>query len=177
MNELFIDRTNLPPPRPVLSSKQRKAFQAKERSVERMVHATPRKSRVSASPALMLQQTRPVAHCNSDLDQRLSQMMSPADHSLKRQREDDFTTHSAKKFRGATRTAEVVSVELNRWDMYKTESFRCFFEQEFAPPGVSMTMIESLYDDDCPTDDENIEAAKEMLRRKLEEAVVSHVSN
>jgi hypothetical protein len=102
--------------------------------------------------------------------------MSPAVNSRKRQRED-FATHSAKKFRGATRTVELVSIELTRWDNLRTESFRCFYEREVAPREVSKTMIDSLFDDDCPTDEENIDAAKEMLKRKLEEAVLSHVTN
>lgn len=71
----------------------------------------------------------------------------------------------------------MISVELSHWDMCRTESFRCFFEQDVVPSAVSCTMIESFYDDDCPTDDENIDAAKEMLKRKLEEAVLSYVPN
>lgn len=158
-----------------MSSKPIKAFESAN-SDPRLSQRTPRKSCVSSTPALALQQTKPVEPRNSSLEQRLSEMMSPADHSRKRQRED-FTTHSAKKFRGNTRTAEMVCIELNHWGIPKTESFRCFFEHEVVPSSVSSTLIESFYDDDCPTDDENIEAAKEMMKRRLEEAILSYVTN
>jgi hypothetical protein len=103
-------------------------------------------------------------------------MMSPVVNSRKRLR-DDCSTHTAKRFRGTTRTIEHVNVELKRWDENRTEFFRCFYECEVVPSAVSFTMIESIFDDDCPTDDETIAVAQASMKRNLEDAISSHSAN
>mmetsp|Transcript_9811 Transcript_9811/g.19308 ORF Transcript_9811/g.19308 Transcript_9811/m.19308 type:complete len:176 (-) Transcript_9811:3604-4131(-) len=175
MNEIFTDKTQ-PPSHTLPCLNPLDDYETREGSVVRMQQPTPKKGRTSNSPAFGLPQSHSAATEKAELENSLSQMMSPTVQSRKRRRED-FTTHAVKRFRGVRRTVEYVNVELKHWDESRSEFFRCFYDCEIVPPAVSFTMIESIFDDDCPTDDETIATAQASLKRNLEDAILSHLAN
>jgi hypothetical protein len=63
------------------------------------------------------------------------------------------------------------------WDQDRSEFFRCFYECEIVPRHVGFNLIEHLSDDDGPTDDETIAAVQGVLRKTLEDAVLSYLPN
>jgi hypothetical protein len=68
------------------------------------------------------------------------------------------------------------SIELRHWDNH-SEYFRCFSEAEVVPLAASLQTIESVVDDDCPTDDEAISEAKVSLKNDLEDAILSKLAS
>lgn len=171
MNEIFTEKS---PPLRLSCLNATDDYEAKESSVVRMQQPTPKKGRVSHPPAIPISSTDKEE--KTELEHNLSQMMSPTVHSRKRRR-NDCSTQAVKRFRGVGRTVEHVNVELKHWNENRSEYFRCFYECEIVPPAVSFTMIESIFDDDCPTDDETIASAQSSLKKSLEDAIKSHLTN
>jgi hypothetical protein len=67
-----------------------------------------------------------------------------------------------------------MSLELNHPSTQQSSHFRCYPEEPvFAESTLLHMMIDSNMDDDCATDDEQIEAAKEHLGVWLMRAINS----
>jgi hypothetical protein len=103
--------------------------------------------------------------------------MTPVQNkSLKRKREE-CQIKPGKRFKSESKTITKLTLELFDIDEGHSEFYRCFAEAEIIPDEeVQRNVIENLCDDDCPTDEEQVEISVKHLKRELENAILNYNS-
>jgi hypothetical protein len=105
----------------------------------------------------------------SQLSQSFEELLTPHYQSGKRPPSSSRGLVSAsKRFRGSQTVEIGMSLEMYHPENQMPSHFRCYFEGHVFEESVFRSkMLESNMDDDCPTDDEQIEAATLQLERRL----------
>lgn len=141
---------------------------------------TPKKPSVGKTPAPRLPLDSVKRHIDfqeSELEEEFSLLMTPVqDKSLKRKREE-CQIKPGKRFKSESKTITKLTLELFDIDEGHSEFYRCFAEAEIIPDEeVQRNVIENLCDDDCPTDEEQVEISVKHLKRELENAILNYNS-
>mmetsp|Transcript_18380 Transcript_18380/g.33050 ORF Transcript_18380/g.33050 Transcript_18380/m.33050 type:complete len:195 (-) Transcript_18380:6-590(-) len=111
---------------------------------------------------------------HSELVESFEELMTPTNHSQKRLRSNDSLVCGTKRTRGSQPEQMSMSLEMYHPISRNPTHFRCYFEDNvLLGSNLLDMMIESNMDDDCPTDDEQVEAAKDQLGRRLMRAINS----
>lgn len=139
--------------------------------------SSPRKSVGRESVPLGLPQSsvrKQLEFEHSQLVESFEELMTPQSQSQKRLQSNDSLRAGTKRFRGSQPEQLSMSLEMYHPLTRNPSHFRCYFEDHvLIGPSLLEMMIESNMDDDCPTDDEQIDAAKDQLGKRLIKAINS----
>lgn len=110
---------------------------------------------------------------NTEIVEGLEESLSPILPSMKRLRSCENIAVGTKRYRDSHKRL-IMSLEMYDPVTLQPSHFRCYYEgQALDESRLLEVMIESNMDDDCQTDDEQVEAAKEQLGKRLVRAINS----
>lgn len=89
------------------------------------------------------------------------------------------TSYSTKRYRGQTSEVQCLNSQFIRKGTAEAEYFRCYYDWEVVrePVAADAKLATNIYDDDCDTDDEQINQATALIKRQLQDAIMVAKSN
>ncbi|CAG9320066.1 unnamed protein product [Blepharisma stoltei] len=107
------------------------------------------------------------------LEESFSLLMTPV--FGKRSREDTLMS-VGKKCKEDTKTIDTMQIELLDPDLMVSEYFRCYKEADIVSDlDIRENVIQNECDDDCPTDDAQIEVCISYLASQIEQSILSEI--